>query len=189
MLNIKNEKIIINNTFAGAQEKMKRKSLRGRVDGEPNPIDVHVGNRVRMYRTLKGLSQERLGKELGLTFQQVQKYEKGLNRIGASRLWDISQVLETPIALFYEGISDETQSLSPRHIQGAEISHDITTKVAQLATKVDDDPLNRRETLELMRAYYRIPDRNMAHKIFDLMKSLAFPAGEDNERAEDKSNN
>ena len=86
-------------TVAG-DEIMNKKSIRGRLDGEPNPVDIHVGNRVRMYRTLKGLSQEKLGEALGLTFQQVQKYEKGLNRIGASRLWDISQVLETPIALF-----------------------------------------------------------------------------------------
>ena len=158
---------------------MKKKSLRGRLDGEPNPIDIHVGNRVRIYRTLKGLSQEKLGEALGLTFQQVQKYEKGLNRIGASRLWDISQVLETPVALFYEGISDETESLSPRHIQNVPENNDWATKVAQITSQADEDPLNRRETLELMRAYYRIPDRNMAHKIFDLIKALAYPDGQE----------
>lgn len=156
---------------------MKKKSLRGRLDGEPNPIDIHVGNRVRMYRTLKGLSQEKLGEALGLTFQQVQKYEKGLNRIGASRLWDISQVLDTPVALFYEGITDETQSLSPRHIH-SQNPMDLNDRVAQISAQADEDPLNRRESLELMRAYYRIPDRVMAHKIFDLMKTLAFPIGE-----------
>ncbi|MBP5534851.1 MAG: helix-turn-helix transcriptional regulator [Alphaproteobacteria bacterium] len=154
---------------------MSKKSSRGRLDGEPNPVDVHVGNRVRMYRTLKGLSQEKLGEALGLTFQQVQKYEKGLNRIGASRLWDISQVLETPIGLFYEGITDETKSLSPRHLQNASLNEDWVNKVAQFTAQLDDDPLNRRETLELMRAYYRIPNRNMAHKIFDLIKAMAGP--------------
>ena len=156
---------------------MRKKSLRGRLGGEPNPIDIHVGNRVRMYRTLKGLSQGKLGEALGLTFQQVQKYEKGLNRIGASRLWDISQVLDTPVALFYDGISDETESLSPRHLY-SEDAAEINNRVAQASAQVDDDPLNRRETLELMRAYYRIPDRNLAHKIFDLMKTLAFPTEE-----------
>ena len=156
---------------------MRKKSMRGRVDGEPNPVDIHVGNRVRMYRTLKGLSQEKLGEALGLTFQQVQKYEKGLNRIGASRLWDISQVLETPIALFYAGITEETESLSPRHVQAAEENFD--RKLSQVMTQFDDDPLNRKESLDLMRAYYRISDRNLAHKLFDLIQTLAYPDGED----------
>ncbi|MBE6449239.1 MAG: helix-turn-helix transcriptional regulator [Alphaproteobacteria bacterium] len=155
---------------------MRKKSMRGRVDGEPNPVDVHVGNRVRIYRTLKGLSQEKLGDALGLTFQQVQKYEKGLNRIGASRLWDISQVLETPIALFYAGITEETGSLSPRHVQTVE--EDFDGKLSQIMTQFDADPLNRKESLELMRAYYRISDRNLAHKVFDLIKTLAYPDGE-----------
>ncbi|NCB09833.1 MAG: XRE family transcriptional regulator, partial [Bacteroidia bacterium] len=94
----------------------KEKSIRGRLNGAPNPIDVYVGNRVRVRRTLLGISQEKLGKDLGLTFQQVQKYEKGLNRIGASRLWDLSRVLKTPVSFFYEGIDDDIESLSPRHI-------------------------------------------------------------------------
>ena len=153
---------------------MNKKSSRGRFDGEPNPVDIHVGKRVRMYRTIKGLSQEKLGEALGLTFQQVQKYEKGLNRIGASRLWDISQVLETPIALFYEGITDETKNLSPRHIVKDSLpNNDWANKVAQLTAQFDEDPLSRKETLDLIRAYYRIPNRNMAHKIFDLMKTMA----------------
>ena len=160
-------------TVAG-DEIMNKKSIRGRLDGEPNPVDIHVGNRVRMYRTLKGLSQEKLGEALGLTFQQVQKYEKGLNRIGASRFWDISQVLETPIALFFEGISDETKSLSPRNLNIEEAS-DFTNKLSQITEAIDSDPLNRKETLELMRAYYSIADRTLAQKIFDLIKSLAYP--------------
>lgn len=163
---------------------MNKKSSRGRLDGEPNPVDIHVGKRVRMYRTIKGLSQEKLGEALGLTFQQVQKYEKGLNRIGASRLWDISQVLETPIALFYEGITDETKNLSPRHIQKDSSKNDWADKVAQLTAQFDDDPLSRRETLDLIRAYYRIPNRNMAHKIFDLMKTMS---GTDEELESDGS--
>lgn len=154
---------------------MKKKSLRGRVDGAPNPIDIHVGNRVRMCRTLLGMSQERLGAALGLTFQQVQKYERGLNRIGASRLWDISQVLNTPIAFFYEGISEDTESLSPRHINAqAEIK-----EASDVMMSLDTNPLNRRETLELVRAYYRIPDRNMAKKVFELVKSLAVNLDEE----------
>ena len=167
---------------------MRKKVSRGRLDGEPNPVDVHVGNRVRMYRTLKGMSQEKLAEELGLTFQQVQKYEKGMNRIGASRLWDISQVLETPIALFYDGITSETESLSPRHLQNNSAKDDLDAKVAQIAEQINKDPLNRRETLELMRNYYRIPDRNAAHKVFDLVKVLAFSDGEDEDWSEQEDN-
>ncbi len=152
----------------------KKKSLRGRVDGAPNPIDVHVGNRVRMRRTLLGMSQEKLGEELGLTFQQVQKYERGMNRIGASRLWDISQVLNTPIEFFYEGINDDIEQLSPRHINRSDNIEGLEETIVSL----DGDPMNRRETLELVRAYYRIPDRNMAKKIFELIKSLASPMEE-----------
>ena len=78
-----------------------KRSSRGRTpNGQPNPIDVHVGNRIRLRRTLLNLSQEKLASLLGLTFQQVQKYERGTNRVGASRLWDISRVLEVPVSFF-----------------------------------------------------------------------------------------
>src|SRR5262249_48682224 len=71
-------------------------------EGRPSPIDVHVGSRIRLRRTLLGMSQERLGEALGLTFQQVQKYERGVNRVGASRLFDLSRVLDVPISFFFE---------------------------------------------------------------------------------------
>ena len=92
-----------------------KRSSRGRTpQGEPNPIDVHVGNRIRLRRTLLGLSQEKLASLLGLTFQQVQKYERGMNRVGASRLWDIGKVLEVPIGFFYEDMDKEVANQSPR---------------------------------------------------------------------------
>ena len=92
-----------------------KRSSRGRTpQGEPNPIDVHVGNRIRLRRTLLGLSQEKLATLLGLTFQQVQKYERGMNRVGASRLWDIGKVLEVPINFFYEDMDKSVASQSPR---------------------------------------------------------------------------
>ena len=91
-----------------------KRSSRGRTpQGEPNPIDVHVGNRIRLRRTLLGLSQEKLASLLGLTFQQVQKYERGMNRVGASRLWDIGKVLEVPINFFYEDMDKSVASQSP----------------------------------------------------------------------------
>jgi transcriptional regulator with XRE-family HTH domain len=84
--------------------------------GKPNPVDVHVGARVRLRRTLLGLSQERLGEAIGLTFQQVQKYERGANRIGASRLYDLSRVLDVPVSFFFEDMDDQTAAMSPRNV-------------------------------------------------------------------------
>ena len=86
---------------------------------EPNPIDIHVGHRLRARRTLLGLSQEKVGEAMGLTFQQVQKYERGANRIGASRLWDMSRILNCPISYFFDEIDENTANASPRNENGA----------------------------------------------------------------------
>ena len=111
--------------------------------GKPNPVDIHVGSRVRLRRTLLGLSQEKLGEAVGLTFQQIQKYERGANRIGASRMYG------KPVT----GLAEKYQ---------AEFSH---------------DPLAKRETLELVRAYYRIKEPTVRKRLFDLAKSLANASG------------
>ena len=90
-----------------------KKASRGRTpSGAPNPIDVHVGARIRMRRNLLGWSQEKLGNLLGLTFQQVQKYEKGLNRVSASRLWDFSTVLSIPVSFFFEDMDKAVRSIA-----------------------------------------------------------------------------
>ncbi len=81
----------------------------------PSPIDVHVGSRIRLRRTLLGMSQERLGEALGLTFQQVQKYERGVNRVGASRLFDLSRVLDVPISFFFDDIPESVASAFGAH--------------------------------------------------------------------------
>src|SRR5919202_3460683 len=86
-----------------ADEATEASNAEERGPRRPNPIDIHVGSRVRLRRMLLGMSQEKLGEHLGLTFQQVQKYEKGINRIGASRLFDLANVLSVPIQFFYEG--------------------------------------------------------------------------------------
>ncbi len=140
------------------------RSSRGRMpSGKPNPIDVHVGGRVRLRRTLMGMSQERLGEAIGLSFQQVQKYERGANRIGASRLWDLSRVLECPISFFFEEMGDDTASASPRNLN-------VETPDIEPA---ENDPMAKRETLELVRAYYRIKDYHVRRRIYKLAKSLA----------------
>ncbi len=146
----------------------KKRSLRGRsADGSPNPIDVHVGLKMRNRRIILGLSQGMLGSLLGLTFQQIQKYEKGLNRIGASRLFDIGQVLNVPIEYFFEDLPKSAGEASPRNIVNIPVN-----TLAETKKLYNDNPMNKRETLELVRAYYNIPDHALAVKILDLLKTL-----------------
>lgn len=151
-------------------ETLKRSS-RGRTpQGEPNPIDVHVGNRIRLRRTLLGLSQEKLASLLGLTFQQVQKYERGMNRVGASRLWDIGKVLEVPINFFYEDMDKSVASQSPRmfSIQDAK-----PVMLSEDEENFDLDPMHRQETIELVKAYYKISNRKAAKHMFDLIMAMS----------------
>ncbi len=134
----------------------------------PSPIDVHVGSRVRLRRTLLGMSQEKLGEALGLTFQQVQKYERGVNRIGASRLFDLGRVLDVPIGFFFDDMPPEMGGSASARRYGASASG-----FADAQDGFEDDTLHRRETLELVRAYYRITDPSVRKRVFDLIKSLA----------------
>jgi transcriptional regulator with XRE-family HTH domain len=130
----------------------------------PSPIDVHVGSRVRLRRTLLGMSQEKLGEALGLTFQQVQKYERGVNRIGASRLFDLARVLDVPIGFFFDDMPDA--------LGGSGGGMRRSMGFADQQDGFEDDTLHRRETLELVRAYYRITDASVRKRVFDLIKSL-----------------
>jgi len=135
-----------------------------------NPIDVHVGSRIRLRRTLMGMSQERLGEALGLTFQQVQKYERGANRVGASRLFDLSQVLDVPIAFFYDDMPPELAKTHGQ--QNTRLGGQRALGMAEGQDRFEDDMFSRRETLELVRAYYRIPDAAVRKKMFELIKSM-----------------
>ena len=132
-----------------------------RKSDKPNPIDVHVGSRVRLRRNMLGLSQEKLGEAIGLTFQQVQKYERGANRIGASRLLELSRVLDVPVSFFY----DETDPVRAPAIP--------TGFGEEPQEGFDSDPMRRRETLELIDAYYDIDDVAARRRLFDLAKALA----------------
>lgn len=139
-----------------------KKSTRGRTpDGNPNPIDVHVGNRIRLRRSLLGLSQEKLAELLGLTFQQVQKYERGMNRVGASRLWDLGRVLDTSIIFLFEDISGEVAGQSPRMFSLPAGETNIFEDIAIKAT----DPMQKAETYELVKDYYKIKNRELAKSI------------------------
>lgn len=137
--------------------------------GRPNPIDIHVGSRVRLQRIILGLSQETLGEKIGLTFQQVQKYERGANRIGASRLWELSKVLHVPVEFFFDEMSPDTAKMMNQIIAG-----DDDWKAASLVTPTSD-PLERREVLELVRSFCRIGDDGVRRRLFELSKTLAGP--------------
>lgn len=127
--------------------------------GKPNEIDVHVGARVRQRRRLLGLSQEQLGKALGLTFQQVQKYERGVNRIGASRLHQLGAALGVPVGFFFEGLAGGSGGAGSGASGGA--------------SGLDPDAMSSRETLDLVRAYYAVGDPAVRRKVVDLLRALA----------------
>ena len=123
----------------------------------PHPVDVHVGGRVRMRRTLLGMSQTDLGKALGVTFQQIQKNERGFNRIGASRLYQLSHILDVPLSYFF----DDMPPLEEADASG------LRGGVQESSAP---DPMDKRETLELVRAYYRIRDP----KVRDALRRMAI---------------
>lgn len=132
--------------------------------GVPRPVDIHVGRRVRLRRTLLGLSQEKLGDAVGLTFQQIQKYERGANRIGSSRLFELSRILDVPVSFFFDDMPEEIKAREGRVGGGLSDQAQVT---------FEPDPLARRETLELVRAYYRITDSKVRKRLFELAKALA----------------
>ena len=141
--------------------------------GRPNPIDIYVGSRIRLRRTLMGMSQERLGEALGLTFQQVQKYERGANRVGASRLFDLAHVLGVEVGFFYEEMPNGTRvERTPPGSTNFPTAPEPRGGLAEPTNAFTDDMLHRRETLELVRTYYRITDPVMRRKVFDLIKTM-----------------
>ena len=126
------------------------------LDRAPNPIDRHVGLRIRMRRKELGISQERLADSIGLTFQQVQKYERAANRVSASKLWEMSRALNTSISYFYEGLSDTPEPLG-----------------ANLPRETVQDFLMTPEGLELASTFPRIPHGRLRRKILDLVRVMS----------------
>lgn len=127
---------------------------------KPNPIDIHVGSRIRLRRTMLGMSQEKLGESLGITFQQIQKYEKGTNRVGASRLQNISGILNVPVSFFFEDAPGD-QGVTPTGMAEANSSNYVV------------DFLSSSEGLQLNRAFVKITDPKVRRRIVDLVKALA----------------
>ncbi len=128
-------------------------------------LDAHVGSRVRLRRTLLGMSQEKLAESLGITFQQVQKYERGVNRVGASRLYDLSRILDVPVGFFFEGAG-----FPVKPSRGATRSRAM---VASPKAAYDAGDMSDRETLELVRAFKSIRNPSMRKSVLDMIRSLS----------------
>ena len=126
---------------------------------EPHPVDTHVGSRVRLRRTLLGMSQEKLGREVGLTFQQIQKYERGTNRVSSSRLFQLCQILNVPVSFFFDDLSSDVS-------QGV-------AKLAETGKPYEYSQFTKRETLEFVRAYHSIGDRDLRMRVFALVKAIS----------------
>lgn len=125
----------------------------------PHPVDVHVGGRLRIRRVLLGMSQEKLGEKLGLTFQQVQKYEKGSNRIGASRLFDVSRILDVPVSFFYEGLGEEA---------GAQVGLAEPGQSDYLAEFAQSS-----DCVQLMKAFLQIKQPHVRRSVIQFVRNLA----------------
>ncbi len=137
----------------------------------PHPVDIHVGKQLRLKRTILGMSQETIGTAIGVTFQQIQKYERGINRMGASRLYDFSKLLNVPVSYFFEGLSQGNEQ-AVYNVQGMAESS---------APEFEHEQMASRETMEMMRAYYKIQNPAIRKRIFELIKTIAGDYTEDNE--------
>lgn len=137
--------------------------------GVSNPIDVHVGSRLRARRMLLGLSQEKLGEAVGLTFQQVQKYERGANRVSASRLFEFARILGVSVAYFFDEISDALAT--------PEGAYQVGMNQHNAADLPEPTTMQRRETLELLRVFYRIQDPKKRSAVFELITDLGDAYG------------
>ena len=134
----------------------------------PSPVDMHVGARIKLRRALLGMSQERLGDALGLTFQQVQKYERGANRVSASRLYDLARVLDVPVNFFFDDFAEGGRQAAASAFGFAE---------SQEPFGLSADLLSRRETIDLVGAFWRIPDGAQRRRLLELIKGMAPPVG------------
>jgi transcriptional regulator with XRE-family HTH domain len=132
-----------------------------------HPVDVHVGARMRQRRSLLGMSQTNLGSAVGLTFQQIQKYERGSNRIGSSRLFEFAKVLDVPVSYFFDEMPSNALAGRPMSGRGKKGFGEASTPF-----ETEKDPLVKRETLELVRAYYKIRESRVRRRIFEMVKAV-----------------
>lgn len=132
---------------------------------KPNPVDVHVGGRLRLRRMLLGLSQEKLGEGLGLTFQQVQKYEKGMNRIGASRLFELARILDVNVGYFFEDLTPVDQRVPASGLAESGFAENGDDHLVEF--------LNSKDAIELNRAFLKVTDPKKRRAIIDLVRSMS----------------
>ncbi len=140
------------------RRRAKKQTSRG-----PNPIDIHVGSRVRLRRNLLGMNQTDLGKAVGTSYQQIQKYERGVNRVGASRLFNLGRALDVPVSFFFEDLSPAAAGGGKRRTRGLSEAP---------AAVLEPDSLSKRETGELIRAYYRVKDPRVRKRVLGLLQAL-----------------
>jgi transcriptional regulator with XRE-family HTH domain len=138
--------------------------------GTPDPVDIHVGQRLRVRRSLLGLSQEKLAESIGLTFQQIQKYERGMNRISAGRLYQFSKILDVPVTYFYDQLGNAAKTYSSANY-GLADNHQEEFSAGDL--------MQNKETLDLIRAYYTIDNPEIRKDILKFVKSMANRIGTD----------
>ncbi len=149
-----------------------KKNISNSALSEIHPVDAHVGHRLRQRRTILGFSQTKLAEAIGVTFQQVQKYEQGSNRIGASRLHMVSKVLDAPISYFFDEMPSEveTDDVEQPRIELIGLTEGISF----------DGTMSRRKTLELVKYFYKITNPNTRERVFGLIKAMAMDNNEKN---------
>jgi transcriptional regulator with XRE-family HTH domain len=128
-----------------------------------HPVDIFAGSKLRTRRIMLGLSQDNIGKSVGVTFQQIQKYERGVNRMGSSRLYDFGKVLSVPISYFFEGYEQTEDVSSSYHVAG----------MAEENNPFEHDVMSNKETLDLVRSYYSIKDEKVRRRFYELLRSMA----------------
>lgn len=138
-----------------------------RGDGQPHPMDMHVGERLRARRSLLGMTQEKLAEAVELTFQQIQKYERGTNRVSASRLWQFSRILRVPVSYFFEHYNETAfAGFSDNEQEDFESEQNV---------------MDRKETIKLVKEYYSIPDPKLRRDLFKMIKTMAASMRENSE--------
>jgi len=147
------------NAQSGKPARIVKRRIRA-LDGV-HPVDAHIGARLRLRRTLLGLSQEKVAEAIGLTFQQLQKYERGANRISGSRLYDLSRVLDVPVSFFFDDMSDEVR-----------MSATAAEPIGE-ASRISGEPPTTRQALELMRAFQAIDDEKLQTAIYQMVKAVS----------------
>jgi transcriptional regulator with XRE-family HTH domain len=158
------------NVTENEQTKTRRRQPITAKEYGPDPVDVHVGKRLRLRRTLLGMSQEQLAAAVGVTFQQIQKYERGSNRVSASRLYDIARVLGVEISFFFEDIGGEITAKRPTQHLPQEAGIELSDRPMPA---YEMDEMSRSETLELVRCYWRLPNIDMRKHILDLLRTMS----------------